>query len=193
MNIHQISVAYVQEQDRCLVRINSHGGNELRLWFTRRLTLGLMPSLRQTASEQLRRHTAPDVPAVPAEQRRTQLLESFQKEAEVYQGDFKTPFNPQPATLPLGAEPLLITEVKLALQPNGKVELQLIETSNQQVRNIALAMSPQLVQGLLQLLADALQKSQWQAISPLPPESAMTIGDDTTLMMHSTDRPKYLN
>ena len=119
-----------------------------------------MPFLRQTASEQLRRHTAPDVPAVPAEQRRTQLLESFQKEAEVYQDDFKTPFNPQPATLPLGAEPLLITEVKLALQPNGKVELQLIDTSNQQVRNIALAMSPQLVQGLLQLLADALQKSQ---------------------------------
>lgn len=193
MNIHQISVSYVQHQDRCLIRINSLDGDELRLWFTRRLTLGLMPSLNQAASEQLRLHTAPSASALPTAQRRTQLLESFRKEAEVYRGDFKTPFNAQAAKLPLGTKPLLITEFKLTLKPNRKLDLQLIETSNQQVRNIALAMNPQLVQGLLHLLGEALKKSQWQAVLPPPPELAMAISDEPTRLLQSADRPKYLN
>jgi hypothetical protein len=196
MNIHQISVNYVQEQDRCLVRINSHDGDELRLWFTRRLTLGLMPFLNKTAGEQLRLHTSPSTAAVPMAQRRTQMLESFQKEAEVYQGDFKTPFKPEPTKLPLGAEPLLITEIKLALQANGKVDLQLIETSGPRVRNIALAMNPQLMQGLLHLLAEAVKKSQWQELPPVPPELAMAMSDaleEPTALLQSADRPKYLN
>ena len=34
MNIHQTLGAYVPAQDRCLMCINSHAGDELRLWFT---------------------------------------------------------------------------------------------------------------------------------------------------------------
>ena len=88
MNIHQISVTYVQAQDRCLVRINSHAGDELRLWFTRRLTLGLMPRLKHAAGEQLRLHLAlatsttsatSATSALPMAQRRNDLLASFQK------------------------------------------------------------------------------------------------------------------
>ena len=44
MNIHQLSARYNQEQDRILVRINSTEGTEMRLWFTRRLTLALWPA-----------------------------------------------------------------------------------------------------------------------------------------------------
>ncbi len=192
MNIHQISVNYVQEQDRCLVRINSHDGDELRLWFTRRLALGLMPYLNQVASEQLRVHAGPSNPAVPIAQRRTQMLENFQKEADFYQGDYKTPFKPQPATLPLGAEPLLITEIKLALQPNGQVDLQLIEQSGQQVRNIALDMNPQLVQGLLHLLAEAIKTSQWLAV-PAVVEPPMVQDPADEPMLARVEKPKYLN
>ena len=199
MNIHQISVTYVQAQDRCLVRINSHAGDELRLWFTRRLTLGLMPRLKHAAGEQLRLHlalaTSPTsaTSALPMAQRRTDLLASFQKEAEIYQGDFKTPFKEQPAALPLGAQPLVITDVKLALQPNGKVDLQLIEKSDQQVLNLTLAMDPQLVQGLLHLLAEALKKSQWQQVPLLSPEQATATSDEPMAPLQDIDRPRYLN
>jgi len=199
MNIHQISVTYVQAQDRCLVRINSHAGDELRLWFTRRLTLGLMPRLKHAAGEQLRLHlalatsTTSATSALPMAQRRTDLLASFQKEAEIYQGDFKTPFKEQPAALPLGAQPLVITDVKLALQPNGKVDLQLIEKSDQQVLNLTLAMDPQLVQGLLHLLAEALKKSQWQQVPLLSPEQATATSDEPMAPLQDIDRPRYLN
>lgn len=199
MNIHQISVTYVQAQDRCLVRINSHAGDELRLWFTRRLTLGLMPRLKHAAGEQLRLHlalatsTTSATSALPMAQRRTDLLASFQKEAEIYQGDFKTPFKEQPAALPLGAQPLVITDVKLALQPNGKVDLQLIEKSDQQVLNLTLAMDPQLVQGLLHLLAEALKKSQWQQVPLLSPAQATATSDEPMAPLQDVDRPRYLN
>lgn len=203
MNIHQISVTYVQAQDRCLVRINSPAGDELRLWFTRRLTLGLMPRLNHAAGEQLRLHLALATPttsaasttpsALPMAQRRADLLASFQKEAEIYQGDFKTPFKEQPAALPLGAQPLVITDVKLALQPNGKIDLQLVEKSDQQVLNITLAMAPQLAQGLLHLLAKALKKSQWQQMPLLPPERPMAMSDEPMAPLQDADGPKYLN
>lgn len=202
MNIHQISVTYVQAQDRCLVRINSRTGDELRLWFTRRLTLHLMPRLKQAAGEQLRLHLAPVTSTtsvtsatspLPMAQRRTDLLASFQKEAEIYQGDFKTPFKEQPAALLLGAQPLVITDVKLALQRNGKIDLQLIEKLGQQVLNITLAMDPQLVQGLLHLLAEALKKSQWQQVPLLPAERAMVMSDEPIGPLQDANRPKYLN
>ena len=162
----------------------------------RRLTLGLMPRLNHAAGEQLRLHLAlatPTTSALPMAQRRADLLASFQREAEIYQGDFKTPFKEQPAALPLGAQPLVITDVKLALQPNGKIDLQLVEKSDQQVLNITLAMEPKLAQGLLHLLAEALKKSQWQQMPLLPPERPMAMSDEPMTPLQDADWPKYLN
>lgn len=195
MNIHQLSVTYIQEQDRCLVRINSHDGDELRLWFTRRLTVALMPYLRHTASEQLKLLHAPvsTVPAASADTERQQMLERFKQEAEAYNGDFKTPFNPQAAQLPLGPEPVLVTEIKLGLAPGGKVDLQLIETLAEQSRNIQLAMNPQLVQGLLQLLSDAVNKSQWMEVPPRVAELSRPSDNESVSQLEPADRPKYLN
>ena len=158
----------------------------------RRLTLGL----NHAAGEQLRLHLAlatPTTSALPMAQRRADLLASFQREAEIYQGDFKTPFKEQPAALPLGAQPLVITDVKLALQPNGKIDLQLVEKSDQQVLNITLAMEPKLAQGLLHLLAEALKKSQWQQMPLLPPERPMAMSDEPMTPLQDADWPKYLN
>lgn len=193
MNIHQISVTYLQEQDRCLVRINSRSGEEMRLWFTRRLTLGLLPHLHETAAAQLRQHTLPGASAAPMEQRRTELLASFQREATAYSGDYRTPFKAEAVNLPLGDEPLLITEVKLALGESGKLDLQLIETTATQVRNIALAMNTQLVQGLLHLLGEALKLSQWLDAPAASAAPAPHLGNDTPGLADGTERPRYLN
>ena len=193
MNIHQISVNYVPEQDRCLVRINSHGGEELRLWFTRRLVLGLMPHLTRTAGEQMQQHTGPAVLAAPAELQRQQMLLSFQKEADAYQGDYQTPFKAEASALPLGKEPALITEVKLTLLPSGKVDLQLIEKTTAQTRNIQLGMTPQLMQGLLHLLGEAMKKSDWLRVPPPVAELPMVQTLEVAAALASADKPKYLN
>lgn len=193
MNIHQISVNYVPEQDRCLVRINSHGGEELRLWFTRRLVLGLMPHLTRTAGEQMQQHTGPAVLAAPVELQRQQMLVSFQKEADAYQGDYQTPFKAEASALPLGKEPALITEVKLTLLPSGKVDLQLIEKTTAQTRNIQLGMTPQLMQGLLHLLGEAMKKSDWLRVPPPVAELPMVQTLEVAAALASADKPKYLN
>lgn len=193
MNIHQISVNYVSEQDRCLVRINSHGGEELRLWFTRRLVLGLMPHLTRTAGEQMQQHTGPAVLAAPVELQRQQMLVSFQKEADAYQGDYQTPFKAEASALPLGKEPALITEVKLTLLPSGKVDLQLIEKTTAQTRNIQLGMTPQLMQGLLHLLGEAMKKSDWLRVPPPVAELPMVQTLEVAAALASADKPKYLN
>lgn len=193
MNIHQISVNYVPEQDRCLVRINSQGGEELRLWFTRRLVLGLMPHLTRTAGEQMQQHTGPTVLAAPVELQRQQMLVSFQKEADAYQGDYQTPFKAEASTLPLGKEPALITEVKLTLLPSGKVDLQLIEKTAEQTRNIQLGMTPQLMQGLLHLLGEAMKKSDWLRVPPPVAELPMVQNLEAAGVLAPADKPKYLN
>jgi len=46
MNIHQMSVSYVEGQDRLMLRVNTPEGQEFRLWLTRRLTGRLLPPLK---------------------------------------------------------------------------------------------------------------------------------------------------
>jgi hypothetical protein len=53
MQIHQLSVSYQAEQDRLLLRVSSTNGQEMRLWLTRRLMLGLWPLISRLQTEQL--------------------------------------------------------------------------------------------------------------------------------------------
>ena len=53
MKVHQLSVTYLREQDRLLVRINTSDAEELRLWFTRRLMLELWPMMHKVLTDQL--------------------------------------------------------------------------------------------------------------------------------------------
>ena len=43
MDVHQLSIAFVAEQDRLLARVNTREGQELQFWLTRRIALGLAP------------------------------------------------------------------------------------------------------------------------------------------------------
>ena len=58
MRIHQLNLKYEPDQDRLIARINSTSGLEIRLWLTRRLTLGFLPLLRRLTDEQIVRADA---------------------------------------------------------------------------------------------------------------------------------------
>lgn len=202
MNIHQLNVSYVNEQDRFLLRINSLGGEEFRAWFTRRLTLNLLPLLKRTASEQLQTQIAPPDVHAPLPVQRDQLLESFQKEAAIYSGDFQTPFKEDAAVLPLGADPLLVTELKITPLADGKLQVELLEKLQGQLRDLRLVMDPALTQGLLRLLTQGLKASSW--LDTPPPVLALDAADATALTPVEADaaetadaslasKPKYLN
>ena len=53
MKIHLMSVTYLAEQDRILMRVNTAAAEEMRLWLTRRLMLGLWPLLSKLLTKHL--------------------------------------------------------------------------------------------------------------------------------------------
>lgn len=190
MNIHQLLVTYHQEEDRLLVRISSHEHEEFRLWLTRRLTLALMPGLTKTATDQLALQTQSSDVAAPPDIQRQHIVENFRKEALAYAGDFKTPYQAKDAALPLGKEPLLVTELKMTLLKSGKLQLVFIEKLPEPGRKVQIAVGAQLTQGLLQLLSKGLKKSQW--LKSAPP-AAIQEAAEPPETLDPTERPRYLN
>jgi len=208
MNIHQVSVGYVQEQDRLLLRINSKEGGELRAWLTRRLALGLMPVLNKTAGEQIARAASAGPPATSLEDQRQQMVIAFEKEASLRKGDFETPYQAQanaPLDGPASPEPLLLTEVKITLMGNGQLRLQMSEKipGQESNRNFQVVMDAPLSNGLLQMLYQVLQQSNWletpaaavtdaatQQVLPGLPDASST---EAAELAADTGKPKYLN
>ena len=190
MNIHQLSVTYHPAEDRLLVRISSQESEEFRLWLTRRLTLALMPGLKQTAADQLARQTKSDDLAAPPDIQRQRIVENFRKEALTYASDFKTPPHAKDSALPMGKQPLLVTELKMTLLKSGKLQLVFIEKLPESERNVQIAIGLQLTQGLLQLLNKCLKKSQWLNSPPL---AGIQETPDKPETPDPMERPRYLN
>lgn len=201
MNIHQLSILYVLEEDRLLMRINGKDGSgELRAWLTRRLALALLPVLNHTTVEQMKKLAGPATPAASLDEQRSQLLSAFQTEASLRTGDFETPYE-EPAKqahgLAMGPAPLLLTEAKLTLMANGELRLQVFEKipGQEAVRNFQLMMEAPLSHGLLQLLHQGLNAARWldAPAAPATPEAVASPADAAELLATDLAKPKYLN
>ncbi len=195
MNIHQLSVNYVQEHDRILVRINTVADEELRLWFTRRLTLGFLPLMSKVVAEQVAKTERVKSPYIAANDQATQqILADFKKVESLQGSDFATPYKEQPSALPLGGEPLLVTEVNLTPLSNGQLQLVFSEklagpaTNDATPRSFQMALEPKLTHGLMHLLEKALDVSQWAMVSTAHPQPSDVLPGERAM-----DKPKYLN
>jgi hypothetical protein len=202
VNIHQLSVNYIQEHDRILVRVNTTAGEELRLWFTRRLCLNLMPMLQKIVAEWVAKEEAVKSPAISptaaADAQTQQMLAEFKREESLQKSDFQTPYK-APNALPLGPEPLLVTELSVAPLPSGQLQLSFNEQlpldngqPNPNPRGFRVALEQKLVHGFVHLLDKAVNASSWvvQAnIAATAAEPALP-GEGNT---GGGDRPKYLN
>ncbi len=202
MNIHQLSINYIQEQDRILVRINTTAQEELRLWFTRRLTLGLMPMVQKIVAEWVAKQETVKSPltttAATADAQTQAMLADFKREESLQKSDFQTPYK-APNALPLGAEPLLVTEISVTPLPSGQLQMAFNEKlpldngqPHPNPRGFRVALEQKLVHGFVHLLQKAVDTSQWAGTSlaatvaeaALPGEGNMGGGGE---------RPKYLN
>jgi hypothetical protein len=198
MNIHQVNVSYSGEQDRLLIRINSLNGEEFRAWLTRRLTLKLLPHLGKTAQAQIEQQFQPPAAGAPLPAQKEQMLKNFKKEAAVYDGDFQTPYKEKPAALPLGEEPLLVTELSFTPLADAKLQVTLLERLPGKQRDLQLVMDSALTQGLLRLLNQSLKASGW---IDAPPK--LSLGDGSSVAIRSEQevaeaaehnaKPRYLN
>ena len=190
MNIRQLSATYLTEQDRILVRVNTTASEEMRLWFTRRLMLGLWPLLSRLLTEHLLKLEAAGSSLETADQALRKMLTDFRKEEFLQHADFDTPYEDM-AALPLGEEPLLVTDVDAAPLPSGQLRLRFNErppTEGATPRDFQMEMTPKLMQGLMHLLEQALEQSQWrQQFTPAVPAEEAAADES------HPQRPRYLN
>ena len=192
MQIHQMSVTYLPEQDRILMRINTREGEEMRMWLTRRLMVGLWPLMTRLLTDHLLKLEAGGATLARADESLKKMLADFRKEEFLSKADFETPYQEGAARLPLGEEPLLITDVDATPQPGGPLRLGFNERppGGEKPRSFTLEMQPKLMQGLMHLLDTALTQSGWREAftGPMPVEEAGVEEEPGTRR-----KPKYLN
>ncbi|MDB5873135.1 MAG: hypothetical protein JWQ07_2577 [Ramlibacter sp.] len=192
MKIHQLSVTYLAEQDRILVRINTAAAEEMRLWLTRRLMLGLWPLLSKLMTKHLLKLEAAGTSLDTADEDLKKMLADFRKEEFLRHADFDTPYQENQTALPLGEEPLLVTDVDASPLPNGRLRLSFNEKppNADKPRNFQMEMEPKLMQGMMHLLEQALARSQWRESFGTP----VAVEDGTTSDEAASPRkPRYLN
>src|SRR6266498_3866840 len=192
MKIHQLSVTYLAEQDRILMRVNTAAAEETRLWLTRRLMLGLWPLLSKLLTKHLLKLEAAGTSLETADEDLKKMLADFRKDEFLKQADFETPYQENQPQLPLGEEPLLITDVDASPLPNGQLRLGFNERpiSEGKPRSFRMEMEPKLMQGLMHLLEQALARSQWREAfgAPMAVEDGSATDDE-----RASRKPRYLN
>jgi hypothetical protein len=193
MKIHQLSVAYLAQQDRILVRVNTAAGQETRLWLTRRLMLVLWPELNKLFTKHLLKLEAAGSSLESADEGLRKMLADFRKEEFLKNADFDTPYQESQVQLPLGEEPLLVTDVDASPLPNGRLLLSFNErpTGLEKPRSFQMEMEHKLMQGLMHLLEQALSLTQWQEAFGARP---VTVEDCAVEQGSPAARkPRYLN
>lgn len=191
MQIHQLSVTYQAEQDRILLRVNSTSGEEMRLWLTRRLMLGLWPVLGKIHTEQLLKTESAGSALEKADEDLRRMLADFRKEEFLQKADFDTPYEDK-ENLPLGTEPLLVTDVDATPLPTGRLRLAFTERASvsggAKPRGFQMELDPKLMQGLMHLLEQSLARAQWREPAPAAPSPTEETGAEAP-----AERPRYLN
>lgn len=187
MKVHQLSVTYLREQDRLLVRINTSDGEELRLWFTRRLMLELWPLMHKVLTDQLVSLESGITAGAAADDGMRQMLADFRKQEFLQDADFDTPYNEQQVRLPLGEEPLLVTDLTITHLADSMVALEFLEnppgeTGSNGPRSFRLELDPPLMQGFVHLVDQALTQASWS----LPPRQRDAAAE-------LPGKPRYLN
>lgn len=193
MHIHQMSVTYLPEQDRILMRINTTEGEEMRLWLTRRLLVGLWPLLSKMLTDHLLKLDAAGSTLAAADDELKKMLAEFRKEEFLRHADFDTPYQEAPQEkLPLGSEPLLVTDVDATPLPAGALRLAFNERpadGESAPRSFQMEMEPKLMQGLMHLLEQALMQSGWREPFTAQPVAEEAASGD----LEAPRRPRYLN
>lgn len=137
MSIRQLQIAHDAVQDRLLLRVATQADEEFRVWLTRRLLRELWPHLAQLAA-------SPAAGPAPA----------GQSEAP----HFEEPFRNEPATFPLGSNPLLTSEIKVDTHADGPVHLTFREGRE---RSFELTLTVDLLHALRAMLRAGAEQAHW--------------------------------
>ena len=155
----QYQMAYVAEQDRMLLRINTRNRSEFRLWLTRRALILLWDGLLQVLEAG----------------KREEILE-FEHQSAVEQADFETAFNETADSFPLGEEGVLVTHMHIDREQEGIYTLRLGPDKG---KSLTLTLHEKLMHTFMQMLIDFSAVANWGLDLRLP-VSGTTLATDAS-------------
>ena len=162
MGIKQFNGEWVAREDRVRFRFNTTEDEEYSFWLTRRMAIRLMPAMEQSI---VRLEAAQ--PGMTATDASTQhMLTEIKRDAFLQTADFSTPYSAQPQQLPLGDEPLLITDAQLSLQPHGALQIIFQKKTAEVTQSCQLNLQAPLVHGMIHLIHQCMGKAEWALAPP---------------------------
>jgi hypothetical protein len=113
MAIKQLNASYLVHEDRILLRFNTPGGAEYRLWITRRVSLFILAASTHLLTKYLEQiHTAETAKAIDAFEK--EALVEASKIANAAPNEYQSGIQ-----FPLGSEPILVMDVSCSLMQNN--------------------------------------------------------------------------
>ena len=162
--IHQIQIKYDAAADRLLMQVRTRADEVFAIWLTRRMLLRLWPPFQQLGARVALARARPDAVLLPEARA---MLADAARQRSLPNADFTQHFNSDSAHQPLGAQPLLATEIELQADAKGGLRMKVSES---QGRQITLQFNEELHAALSRLFEQALAAADWGL--PLPPAPA---------------------
>lgn len=153
--IHQIQIKYDPLADRLLMQVRTRAGELFAIWLTRRMVQRLLPPFQQLATRLTLAHAHPQSVVLPEARA---MLEDAVRSRPLPNSDFSQHFSTDPASRPLGQEPLLAAEVELLADPQRGLRMLVREA---QGRHLTLQLNDELHAALSRLFEQALAAADW--------------------------------
>jgi hypothetical protein len=156
MSIKQFNATYLANDDRLLFRFNTLEDTEFRFWFTRRVTLFILAATSHLLVKNLEQTHSPEAAKAIAEFEveavKTNVGQQVSANADAY----------VPAgTYPLGADPLLVMDVKCSFEKQGEEDLLSLDLVLPGGANINLKMAGPTLQAMCLLLNQLRKHAAW--------------------------------
>ena len=183
MGIKQLNATYLIHEDRILFRFNTDEAAEFRLWFTRRVSLFILGATAHLYEKQLEKSHAPETAKAIAQFEQASLEDQISHsdgsgKAEEYQGGTQ---------YPLGADALLVMDVKCQLTNESGADVLSLDFILPGNANLNLKLDGRMLQALCVLLNHLVVNAQWQTPSQLPagePEQVSLEKSATKIPLH---------
>jgi hypothetical protein len=144
--LHQMNISYNPREDRLLLRVSSKGGDEFRLWLTRRYTGMLINVLKQELTKYGGEPT---------------LASSDETKKMIKAGAFQQNYEDGNARFPLGESGVLGFRINTGLAGEGVMRLELLPEQGQ---GISLNLDKTLLYMLHNLIAQGIDQAGWHLL-----------------------------
>lgn len=160
MQIHQMQVRYEALADRLLMQVRTRASEVFAVWLTRRMMQRFWPTFHRVATQMPVAGKSPGALLAPEAQA---MLAESALQRPLAGADFNQPFGSPEDRQPMGAEPMLASEIQLQSDPKQGLRLAL---SDAQGRHLTLQLSEDMVTALLRLVEKALADADWGLAAP---------------------------